>query len=339
MPPSRPGRVLVTGGGGFIGSYVVEELLRHGRDVAIYGRGELTPEARFVLGPAAASIPLEVGSVEDLPRVMATVKRLRPEVIVHAAGSVDTGGLFGNPYLASRAILDGTLNVFEAARSFGVGRVVYMSSIGVLPTVQYEPIDAAHPLVLPREGPGSGAYGAAKAAGELFGYAYGQAYGLDVRTIRPSAVYGFGMRWHSANYMKQFVEPAVRGEPVRLSHGGPLPRDYTHVSDVATLTAAVLDAPDEADRIFYAATGEPLVTAAQASRIVMELVPGARIEIADVLGPDDLHELSFRGVLSIRNAQEQLHWEPAYRSLREGISEYIDRYRAFLGAGTADRGA
>ena len=92
------------------------ELLRRGRDVAIYGRGELTPEARFVLGPAAASIPLEVGSVEDLPRVMATVKRLRPEAIVHAAGSVDTGGLFGNPYLASRAILDGTLNVFEAAR-------------------------------------------------------------------------------------------------------------------------------------------------------------------------------------------------------------------------------
>jgi UDP-glucose 4-epimerase len=339
MPPSRSGRILVTGGGGFIGSYIVAELLRRGRDVAIYGRGELTPEARFVLGPAAASTRLEVGSVEDLPRVMATVKRLRPEAIVHAAGSVDTGGLYGNPYLASRAILDGTLNIFEAARLFGVRRVVYMSSIGVLPTVQYQPIDAAHPLVLPREGPGSGAYGAAKAAGELFGFAYGQAYGLDVRTIRPSAVYGFGMRWHSANYMKQFVEPAVRGEQVRLSHGGPLPRDYTHVSDVATLTAAVLDAPDEADRIFYAATGEPLVTAAQASRLVMELVPGARIEIADVLGPDDLQEVSFRGVLSIRNAQDQLHWEPAFRSLREGISEYIDRYRAFLGSGTADPGA
>jgi len=333
MPPAQPGRVLVTGGGGFIGSYIVDELLRRGREVAILGRGELAPEARAVLGSAAATIPLEVGSVEDLPRVMATVQRVRPEAIVHAAGSVDTGGLYGNPYLASRAILEGTLNVFEAARLFGVRRVVYLSSIGVLPTIQHEPIDGAHPLVLPREGPGSGSYGAAKAAGELFGFAYHQAYGLDVRTIRPSAVYGFGMRWHSANYMKQFVEPAVRGEAVHLSHGGSLPRDYTHVRDVATLTAAVLDAPDAADRIFYAGTGEPLVTAAQAARIVTELVPGAMIEIADELDPEDRHETAFRGVLSIQNAREQLHWEPAFRSLRDGIGEYIERYRAFLGVG------
>jgi len=331
VPPRRSSPVLVTGGGGFIGSYIVGELLRRGRHVAIYGRGELTPEARAVLGPAAA-VPLELGSVEDLPRVMAAVKRFRPEAIVHAAGSVDTGGLLGNPHLASRAILEGTLNIFEAARLFGVRRVVYLSSIGVLPTIQHEPIDAAHPLILPREGPGSGAYGAAKAAGELFGFAYQQAYGLDVRTVRPSAVYGFGMRWHSANYMKQFVEPAVRGEPVRVSHGGSLPRDYTHVIDVATLTAAVLDAPDEADRVFYAATGEPLVTAAQAARIVTELVPGASIHIAEALEGEDLHEIAFRGVLSIRNAQEQLHWEPAFRSLREGIREYVERYRAFLAA-------
>ena len=222
------------------------------------------------------------------------------------------------------------MNVFEAARLFEVERVVQFSSIGVLPTVQYEPIDAAHPLVLATEGPGSGAYGAAKAAGELFAFAYRQAFGLDVRTIRPSAVYGFGMRWHSANYMKQFVEPAVRGEAVRLSSGGPMPRDYTHVLDVASLTATVLDAPDHADRIFFAATGEPLVTAAEAAAIVMELVPGASIEIANVLGPDDLDELAFRGVLSIENAREQLNWQPAYRSLREGIGEYVARYRAFI---------
>ena len=335
MQPPSAGRILVTGGGGFIGSYIVRELLARGRDVAIFGRGELSPEARFILGPGAAAIPIEVGSVEDLPRVIAAVQRLRPAAIVHAAGSVDTVGLLQNPYLASRAILDGTLNVFEAARLFDVARVVYLSSIGVLPTIQYQPIDGAHPLVLPREGPGSGAYGAAKAAGELFGFAYEHAYGLDVRTVRPSAAYGFGMRPHSANYMKQFVEPAVRGEPVRLDHGGALPRDYTHVADIASLTAAVLDAPDAADRIFFGGTGEPLTTASQAARIVMDLVPGARIEIADTLADDDLHEIAFRGVLSIRNAQEQLHWEPAYRSLRDGIGEYIERYRAFLATGAA----
>lgn len=336
MTPGFDGPVLVTGGGGFVGSYVTRELIARGRQVCIYATKELSAETQFVLGDVGDSLSIEYGSIDDLPRLIEIVKRHRPAAIVHVAGIVGSRNLIRNPYLAFRVNLQGTMNVFETARLLEVERVVQFSSIGVLPSVQYEPIDAAHPLVLATEGPATAAYGAAKASGELFGFAYRQAFGLDVRTIRPSAVYGFGMRSHSANYMKQFVEPAVRGEAVRLSSGGPVPRDYTHVLDVASLTAAVLDAPDDADRIFFAATGEPLVTAAEAAAIVMELVPGASIEVADVLGPDDLHELAFRGVLSIENAREQLNWQPAYRSLREGIGEYIARYRAFIASSVAD---
>ena len=223
----------------------------------------------------------------------------------------------------------GLLHVLEAARLFDVGRVVNFSSIGVLPAVQYEPIDAAHPIILPREGPGSGFYGAAKAAGEAFAFAYQQGFGLDVRTIRPSAVYGFGMQWPL--YVKPMVEGAIRGEPVRFDTGGPFPRDYTHVADVASLTAAVLRAPDDADRVFFAATGQPLVTAAEVAGIVRELVPGADIEIADALGPNDHLELRYRGQISIANARQQLGWEPAHAAVRDGVREYIERYRRFLG--------
>jgi nucleoside-diphosphate-sugar epimerase len=335
VTPVSDGPVLVTGGGGFVGSYVTRELIDRGRPVCVYATRELSAEARFVIGDVGDRLSIEYGLIDDLPRLIDVVQSRRPPAIVHIAGIVGTRALQRNPYLAVRVNLLGTINVLEAARLGGVPRVVQFSSIGVLPTVQYEPIDVAHPLVLAKEGPASGAYGAAKAAGELFGFAYSEAFGVDVRTIRPSAVYGFGMRWHSANYMKEFVEPAVRGEAVHLSSGGPVPRDYTHVIDVASLTAAVLDAPDDADRTFYAATGEPLVTAAEAAAIVAELIPGASVEIADLLGPHDLHELAFRGVLSIENAREQLGWQPAYRSLRDGIAEYIARYRAFLASTSA----
>jgi nucleoside-diphosphate-sugar epimerase len=243
---------------------------------------------------------------------------------------VEVAALYRDPYQAFHTNLTGTVNVFEAARRAGVGRVVDFSSIGVLPAIQYEPIDAAHPVLLPRQGPGSGSYGAAKAAGELFGFAYQKASGLDVRIIRPSAVYGFGMQWHSANYMKQFVEPAVRGERVRVPSGGRLPRDYTHVLDVAALTARVVDCDEDADRIFYAATGQPLITAAQAAKLVAELVPGSSIEVGDAMTAEDEVEASFRGVISIENAKQQLGWTPRYASLREGIAEYIATYRAFL---------
>ncbi|HEX7264431.1 MAG TPA: NAD(P)-dependent oxidoreductase, partial [Candidatus Dormibacteraeota bacterium] len=267
---------------------------------------------------------------EDLSQLVAVFGRLRPATVVHAASNVEVDDLYRDPFRAFQTNLAGTVNVFEAARRSGVGRVVDFSSIGVLPPIQYEPIDGAHPIILPRQGPGSGAYGAAKAAGELFGFAYQQASGLDVRIIRPSAVYGFGMQWHSANYMKQFVEPAVRGERVEVPSGGRLPRDYTHVLDVASLTVRVVDCSEDADRVFYAATGGPLVTAAQAARLVAELVPGSSIEVADVMTAEDEREASFRGVISIENAQRQLGWTPRYASLREGISEYISTYRAFL---------
>jgi UDP-glucose 4-epimerase len=212
---------------------------------------------RFALRDYHGRYAAEIASVEDLPQLLEVFGRLRPKTVVHAASNVEVSALYRDPFRAFQTNVTGTINVFEAARRTGVARVVDFSSIGVLPANQYQPIDAAHPIILARQGPGSGAYGAAKAAGELFGFAYHQASGLDVRIIRPSAVYGFGMQWHSANYMKEFVEPAVRGERVSLPSGGRLPRVYTHVLDVATLTARVVDCNENADRIFYAATGQP----------------------------------------------------------------------------------
>jgi nucleoside-diphosphate-sugar epimerase len=330
------GTVLVTGGAGFIGGYVTRELVDLGRQVTVLTRGRpTTPDMHFVLKNHAERYATEIASVEDLPALLATFERVRPAAVVHAASNVEVTKLFRDPYLAFQTNVTGTLNVLEAARLTGVQRVVDISSIGVLPANQYQPIDAAHPILLARQGPGSGAYGAAKASGELFAFAYQQAYGLDVRIVRPSAVYGFGMQWHSANYMKEFVEPAVRGEEVRVPSGGRLPRDYTHVLDVASLTVRVVDCDEGADRIFYAATGEPLVTAAQAAKLVAELLPGSSIEVADVMTPDDEVEASFRGVISIANAKTQLGWTPRYASLQEGVQQYIDAYRSFL-AGRTD---
>jgi len=328
------GLVLVTGGLGFIGGYVTKALLDQGRPVAVLTRGQTTsPEMLFVLREHEGEFPIEIGSVEDLAQLDSIFARLKPETVVHSASNVDVTVLYRDPYRAFQTNVTGTINVYEAARRTGVRRVVDISSIGVLPPNQYQPIDAAHPIVLARHGPGSGAYGAAKVAGEVFGFAFQQAYGLDLRMIRPSAAYGYGMQWHSANYMKQFVEPAVRGERVKVASGGRLPRDYTHVADVAELTVRVTDCGDDVDRVFYAATGQPLVTAAEAARIVAELIPGSSIEVSDTMTPDDEVEASFRGVLSIENARAQLGWGPRYASLREGIAEYISTYREFLAGG------
>lgn len=326
------GSVLVLGGTGFIGGYLSRALAADGRAVTAYARRRPSPEMERVLVEESERITIAHGSIGNLPDLLAKVQSIRPSAIVHVAANVDVPALLRDPYLAFVENVTGTINVFEAARLLGVRKVIFFSSIGVLPPRRYEPIDVDHPIILARSGPGTGSYGAAKASGELFAYAYNQAYDLDVRIIRPSAVYGFGMPWHSANNIKELVEPAVRGEPAVLASGGTLPRDYTHVQDVADLTVAILNAGDNTDRVFYAATGEALADANDVAKIIMDLIPGANISVSDVSTPLDDMEASFRGILSIANAREQLGWTPKFTPLREGISEYISRYRDFLAA-------
>jgi nucleoside-diphosphate-sugar epimerase len=195
-------------------------------------------------------------------------------------------------------------------------------------------MDGDHPTITAREGP-LGAYSAAKLSSEAFAYAYNQAFGLDTRIVRPSALYGFAMSWFAPNYMKNIVEPAVLGEPVRLRAGGLVPRDYTHAADMAGLLSAILAGPADADRLFYSATGQPLRTGGDVGRIVKSLIPEADIEIADEWTDSDRAELKIRGRISIDNAREQLGWEPRFAELEDGIADYIARLRAYLAAGGA----
>lgn len=122
------------------------------------------------------------------------------------------------------------------------------------------------------------------------------------------------------------------GVPTRFERGRKFPRDYTHVADVVQITIRALDVPASQlqDRIFYAATGRPLVTAGQVAEIVRSIVPGADIEIGSGLSEEDLVEIRYRGVLSIENARTQLGYEPRYADIREGIAEYIATYRRYL---------
>ena len=324
--------VLVTGGAGFAGSYVVRQLLDDGYRVVVYDVAGFRNESAFVIGDAIERVTLCTGSIDNWPVLLGAVQEHRPRAIVHLGSIMDTDLLDRNPMMALKVNVEGTCNVFEAARLNDVQRTVIFSTIGVHGRMKYEPIDGDHPTVTATAGP-LGAYSAAKLSCEAFGFAYQQSFGLDVRIIRPSALYGFGMSWFAPNYVKQIVEPAVYGQAVALAGGGLVPRDYTSAVDAAALVAAVLRGPADADRIFYAATGAPLRTGGDVGRIVSELVPGSEIEIGEEWNEVDRAELAFRGQISIDNAREQLGFEPRFVELRDGLTDYVDRLRAFLAAG------
>lgn len=318
--------VLVTGGAGFIGSYVVRALLDRGETPVVLDAVDFSPPGRFIVGDGVDDVEVVRGSVADWSTVVAAVDRWRPKSIIHLANITQPQYLQENPLPGFHVNVGGTLNVLEAARLLGAEQLIYLSSIGVLPACQYEPIDAAHPIFLAKSGVTSGMYGAAKIASEAFLFAYHNAFGLDFRSVRASGVYGFGMQWPI--YIKPIVEGAVRGERVALASGATFPRDYTHAADVASLTVQLLDAPPDADRIVYGATGEELVTAGEVAQIVRELVPDASIEIGDDESAEDRLARNYRGRLSIDGARA-IGWKPQF-GIREGIADYIERYRTFL---------
>lgn len=323
---------LVTGGAGFIGGNLVRALLDTGRRVVVLDVRDFIPEARFTIGEDVESVPLELASIGDQARVLDVFRTHRPDEVVHAGMILDPAYLATNRTTAFQVNVGGVINLLEAMIAFGVPRIVNFSSVGVLPRVMYEPIDADHPILLHDAGPGTDFYGSTKVAAEAMLFAYNQALGLDFRTIRPSAVYGLGMNQY-VGPIKVMVENAVRGEPAHFEFGGAHPRPYTHAQDIAGLVVAMLEAPDEADRVFFGSTGGPMATTTEVARIVRELLPGADIEIGEELSDAEKPVVALRAQLSVENARSQLGWEPKYFSLRDGIRQYIDHYRAYLEAG------
>jgi UDP-glucose 4-epimerase len=329
--PAAERTTLVTGGAGFIGGHLVRALLDTGRRVVVFDVRGFIAEAAFTVGADAADVVVELGSIGDQARVLDVVRAHRPDEIVHMGMILDPAYLATNRSTAFDVNVGGVVNVLEAMIAFEVPRIVNFSSIGVLPRVQYQPIDGNHPVLLADAGPGTDFYGSSKVAAEAICFAYHQALGLDFRTIRPSAVYGLGMNQY-VGPIKAMVEGAVRGEPQHFQYGGAHPRAYTHARDIAGLVLAMLDAPDDADRIFYGSTGGPMVTTTDVAQIVRELVPDSDIEIGEELSEAEKPVVALRGELSVENARSQLGWEPRYGSIRDGIAQYAEHYRAFLEA-------
>ena len=160
-------------------------------------------------------------------------------------------------------------------------------------------------------------------------FAYHQALGFDFRTIRPSAVYGLGMNQY-VGPIKAMVEHSVRGEPAHFEFGGSHPRPYTHARDIAGMVVAMLDAPGRRrpHLLRFDRSGQ-MVTTTEVAELVRDLVPGADVEIGEELSEAEKPVVSLRAQLSIENARTQLGWEPRYFSIRDGVAQYVEQYRAF----------
>ena len=176
-------RVLITGGGGFLGAAVARALVARG-DTAIAFDTQLASLA--TAGPDERLIRVP-GDVTDMANVAHAVKAHRPDAVVHGAAIVGVLSSLGSPINVIRVNVEGSLNVFEAMRLGGVRRCIHISSEEAYGAFKADRIDETHALdpVLP--------YGICKAAVEQLGRSYGDLHGLEVINLRTSWVYGPGL--------------------------------------------------------------------------------------------------------------------------------------------------
>lgn len=220
------GRVLVTGGAGFIGSHLVDLLVASGEKVTVLDDFS-TGNHEHLGGHPEAELRVVEGSILDPVRAAEAIEGC--DRVYHLAVQCVRRSL-GNPRESHDVNATGTLTMLEAARQAGVKRFVYCSSSEVYGNASTGLLDEETTVCAPVT-----VYGGAKLAGELYASAYHQTYGLPVAIVRPFNAYGprapyQGMR---AEVIPRFVIRALAGLPPVIFGDGRNGRDFTYVTDVA----------------------------------------------------------------------------------------------------------
>jgi len=319
--------VLVTGGAGFLGGYIVAALLRQGHQAFAY---DIAPPGADTLAVAPGiAARFRSGQINDIARLFAVCRDDKIEAIVHSAGMVGLEPSLEQPIATYQTNIMGLVNVCEVARQLSMRRVVFVSSNAAYHKGSGATLVETDPAFSIRDANPAGHYGTSKMAGEAIGLAYADFQNLDFLAIRITAIYGFGMR--SPMYIKPMVENAVLGKPTRFATGGRMKRDYTHVADCSDGIVAALQAPPwkaGEQRVINVASGDAR-TASDVAKIVRKTIPGADIEIGDDLTPLEEANVKMRTSLDIAAAKRLLNWSPKW-PLENGIAEYAETFRRHI---------
>lgn len=318
--------VLVTGAGGFIGSHLVEALVREGRRVRAFvrynGRGD-AGQLRFLPPAALENVEVVFGDLRDASAVLDAARGV--DVVFHL------GALIGIPYsyVHPRETVDtnvtGTLNVLAAARERGVRRVVHTSTSEVYGTARSVPIAEDHPLQ------GQSPYSASKIGADMLAESFHRSFGVPVVTIRPFNSYG--PRQSMRAVIPTIAVQALRGDVVRLGSLTPT-RDLTFVTDTVDGFLRAGRAPGVEGRLMNLARDEETSVGALAEKIVAIVGRPVRIVTEAARRRPEASEVQrLRGSSSL--ARELLGWAPTV-SLDEGLRRTVAWVRENLDAYAGD---
>jgi dTDP-glucose 4,6-dehydratase len=320
-------RVFLTGAGGFIGSHLVEELVRLGAMVKAFVRYNSRNDwglLELLSTDKLNQIEVIQGDLRDADAVRHVTKDI--DIIFHLGSLIAIPYSYIHPRETIETNILGTLNVLTAAKEYGVEKLVHTSTSEVYGTARYVPIDENHPLQ------GQSPYSASKISADKIVESFYMSFDLPVAIIRPFNT--FGPRQSARAVIPTIVTQALTREKIFLGSLHPT-RDYTYVKDVIAGFIKVAESPKSVGDVINIGSNFEISIGDLANKILC--FTGKKAEIitdpARVRPQDSEVE---RLWCDNTKAKRLLGWEPTI-SLEKGleetigwISEHIDLYKPEL---------
>lgn len=309
--------ILITGGAGFIGSHLVDHLLREGGckiTVVDDFNDFYSPEIKRANVAGHLENPdytLIEADIRDADRLAAVFAETPFDCIVHLAARAGVRPSLTEPELYAETNINGTLNLLELARKHDIKQFVFGSSssvYGINTKVPFAEDDRIHQPISP--------YAATKAAGELICHTYTHLYGIRCVCLRFFTVYGARQRPDLA--IHKFSKLISDGKPIQMFGDGTMKRDYTYIDDIIQGVRAAMDYDSSMYEVFNLGESQTIELSELIKLIEQNLDMHAIID-RQPMQPGDVPAT----FADITKSKELLGYNPQTK-IQDGIPKFVE---------------
>ncbi len=311
--------ILITGGTGWVGTGLAHRLVERGEDLILF---DIAPQIERV-ADIKNNVKVVQGDQKVWPEVLNVVKENSAEGVFHL-GAIPSFLSEANPWACYETNVAGIMHVLEAARLFGVKRVVFTSSMGTyglgIPTETITDETLQRPITV---------YGVAKLYGELLGRYYREKFDLDFRCIRYPNIFGPSVKISKKlQYIAWMIQSAALGRPADCPVSEDTKLPVLYYEDAMRATQMLYDAPKEQIKtVCYNVVGVfPSLTAREVELAIKKFIPEAKFTYK----PDPWVMDYYRSLNNFDDsrAREEWGWKPLYADFEKIVADFIKEVRS-----------